>query len=160
MAVDIFLELDGIKGESQDKKHKDKIDILAWSWGASQSGSAHVGGGVGTGKVNVNDFSFTKYVDKCSPTLVHYLTVGKHIAKGQLIVRKAGDKPLEYMKVDFKDLIVSSWQTGGSGGEDKLTENLSINFAEFKITYTMQNADGSAGTATDYGFNISQNAKV
>src|SRR5919197_1518553 len=70
MAVDMFLHVDGIKGESRDAQHKDDIDVLAWSWGASNSGSAHMGGGGGSGKVNVQDLSITKYVDKSSPLLL------------------------------------------------------------------------------------------
>src|SRR4051794_28860352 len=64
MAVDIFLQLDGIKGEAQDDKYKDEIDVLAWSWGASQSGTTHGGSGSGGGKVSVQDLSITKYIDK------------------------------------------------------------------------------------------------
>jgi len=70
MAVDIFLEVEGIKGESKDHKHKDQIDVLSWSWGMSQSGTAHMGGGAGAGKVNVQDLNFTHYIDKASPTLI------------------------------------------------------------------------------------------
>ena len=70
MAVDMFIKIDGIKGESKDKKHKDEIDVLAWSWGMSQSGTFHTGGGGGAGKVNVQDLSFTKWVDKASAALM------------------------------------------------------------------------------------------
>ena len=50
MAVDMFLDLEGeIRGESQDAKHSKEIDVLAWSWGMSQSGSFHTGGGGGSG---------------------------------------------------------------------------------------------------------------
>ena len=70
MAVDMFIKIDGIKGESADDKHKEEIDVLSWSWGMSQSGSAHMGGGAGAGKVNVNDLSFTKYIDVAGPVSV------------------------------------------------------------------------------------------
>ena len=43
--VDMFLKLTNIKGEAQDAKHKDEIDVLTWSFGMSQSGSAHGGTG-------------------------------------------------------------------------------------------------------------------
>ena len=69
MAVDMFLKLGDIKGESKDSVHKETIDVLAWSWGASNSGSAQIGGGAGVGKVNVQDLSFTKFVDKASPDI-------------------------------------------------------------------------------------------
>src|SRR6185503_10736585 len=73
MAMDIFMKIAGLKGESVDKTHAGEIDVLAWSWGMSNSGSAHVGGGAGAGKVNVQDLSFTKYIDSSSPSF--YLTV-------------------------------------------------------------------------------------
>src|SRR6201982_4272321 len=99
MAVDMFLKINGVDGESQDDKHKKEIDVLAWSWGVSNSGSAHVGGGAGAGKANVQDLSFTKYIDKSSPDLMLGACNGKHYDNALLTVRKAGEKPLEYRKV-------------------------------------------------------------
>lgn len=160
MAVDIFLKIDDVKGESVDSKHKDEIDILAWSWGASQSGTTHVGGGGGSGKVSVNDLSVTKWIDKSSPTLLLSCCNGKHYKEGLLTVRKAGEKPLEYLKLTMKELLISSITNGGSGGEDRLTENLTLNFAEFKIEYTPQKPDGSGDAAVEAGWNIAENVKV
>jgi len=160
MAVDMFLKLEGIKGEAQDEKHKDEIDVLAWSWGMHQSGTVHMGSGAGSGKVSVQDLSLTKFVDKSSATLVQHCATGKHITKGKLVVRKAGDKPLEYITIDFDDLIVTNVSTGGSGGDDRLTENVTLNFRQFKYTYKTQNKDGSAGAPVDFGWNIAENKKV
>ena len=115
MAVDMFIKIDGIKGEARDSSHKDDIDVLAWSWGASNSGSAHVGGGQGAGKVNVQDLSFTKWLDKASPDLLLHCCNGKHISKAELFVRKAGNTPLEYLHITMDELIVTSVSTGGSG---------------------------------------------
>jgi type VI secretion system secreted protein Hcp len=127
MAVDMFIKIEGVKGESKDTKHKEEIDVLAWSWGASQSGSAHLGSGAGAGKVNVQDMSLTKYIDKSSADLMLACCNGKHFEKATLVVRKAGEQPLEYLKVTMEDLIITSVQTGGSGGEDRLTENVTLN---------------------------------
>lgn len=156
-AVDMFLKVDGIKGESADSKHKDEIDVLAWSWGASHSGSAHMGGGGGAGKVNVQDISITKYVDKSSPLLLKAVCSGQHIKEMNLVVRKAGSKPLEYMKIKLSDCLVSSVSTGGSGGQDRLTENISINFAKFQVTYTSETAAGAAAGEVVFGFDIKTN---
>lgn len=160
MAVDMFLKLTGIKGESEDAKHKGENDVLAWSWGMSQSGTMHVGGGGGAGKANFQDLSVTKWVDAGSVTLMQHCAKGTHIPDGMLIVRKAGDKPLEYIKMVIKEILVSSVSTGGSGGEDRLTENVSLNFREWKMTYTPQTATGGAGTAVEFGFNIAKNTSV
>ena len=93
MAVDMFLKLDGIDGESVDDSHAKEIDILAWSWGMSQSGTFHSGAGGGAGKANFQDISITKYVDKASATLMTKIATGDHVAKARLTVRKAGKTP-------------------------------------------------------------------
>lgn len=145
MAVDMFLKLDTVKGEAQDKTHKEEMDVLAWSWGMSQSGTMHTGGGGGGGKVMVQDISVTKYLDKASPVLMKYCSSGKQFEQGILTVRKAGgDNPLEYLIITMKDIIVTSVSTGGSGGEDRLTENVSLNFAGVKVEYQPQKPDGTA----------------
>jgi type VI secretion system secreted protein Hcp len=160
MAVDVFLKIDGIKGEAQDDKHKDEIDVLAWSWGISQSGTSHMGGGGGAGKVSVQDLSVTKFMDKATPNLMMYCCNGKHIPQVMLTVRKAGEEPLEYMKITMEDCLISNVSTGGSGSEDRLTENLALNFAKFKVEYTPQKADGSGDAVIQMGFNIAENVKI
>ena len=70
MAVDMFIKIGDIKGESKDKTHKGEVDVLAWSWGMSNSGTTHMGGGGGSGKVSVQDLSFTKYIDASSNALL------------------------------------------------------------------------------------------
>ncbi len=157
MAVDMFFKIDGIDGESKDASHTNEIDVLAWSWGMSQSATTHIGGGGGSGKVNVQDISFTKYVDKSSPELMKACMTGRHIATATLVVRKAGDKPLEYMTIKISDIIVSSVSTGGSGGEDRLTENISLNFSQVDYTYIEQTDTGAEGAKPDVKWDIAKN---
>ena len=159
MAVDMFIKIEGVKGESKDSKKKEWIDVLAWSWGASQSGSAHLGAGAGAGKVNVQDLSMTKYIDNASADLMLACCNGKHFPKAELVVRKAGEQPLEYLKVTMEDLIITSVQTGGSGGEDRLTENVSLNFAKVQVEYSEQQKDGSGKPVGKMGWDIAGNVK-
>ena len=158
MAVDMFLKLDTIKGESKDSKHKGEIDVLAWSWGMSNSGSASTGGGAGAGKVNVQDISITKYVDLSTTSIHNAVCVGKHLPEVTLVVRKAGEKPLEYLTITMKEVFITSVSSGGSGGEDRLTENITLNFAKFKTQYKEQSDTGSAGASPDFSFDIAGNA--
>lgn len=161
MAVDMFLKLKGIDGEARDQKRGKQIDILAWSWGMSQSGTTHTGSGGGAGKVSVQDINVTKWIDKASPILMQKCAQGTHIDDGELVVRKAGDKPLDYLVIELEDIMITSISTGGSGGEDRLTENVSINFAKFKIKYQEQDDKGAAkGGSVDFGFNIAENASA
>lgn len=160
MAVDMFLKLDKIKGEAQDGKHKDEIDVLAWSWGMSQSGTTHMGSGGGGGKANFQDISVTKYVDAATKDLISHLSKGTHISEGTLVVRKAGDTPLEYIVITMKDIIVTSLSTGGSGGEDRLTENITLNFSEFKYSYVKQEESGAGAPSADFSYNIAKNEEA
>ena len=159
MAVDMFLKLDGIKGESADHKHKDEIHIESFSWGMSQTGAHGTGGGGGAGKVAVHDISITKFVDKSSPSLMLHCCNGKHIKDGLITVRKAGEKPLEYLKIKLEDILVSGVQHAGHGS-DLLTENLTINFAKFKVEYQEQKPDGSGSPGGEMGWDIKKNEKV
>lgn len=159
MAVDMFIKIGDYKGESRDANHKEEHDVLAWSWGMSNSGSAHVGGGMGAGKVNVQDLSFTKYIDKGSPDLMLACCNGKHIKNATLTVRKAGEKPLEYLIITMEDLLITSVSTGGSGGEDRLTENVTLNFARVKVDYKEQTPTGGVGVTPSMRWNIAENVK-
>jgi type VI secretion system secreted protein Hcp len=158
MAVDMFIKIGDVKGEARDKSHKDEIDVLAWSWGASNSGSMHVGGGGGSGKANVQDISLTKWMDKASPFLLKAVCDGQHFPKATLVVRKAGQTPLEYMTIIMTKVLISSLSTGGSGGEDRLTENITLNFEEFEIKYVPQKEDGSPDSPIPFKWNIAENA--
>ena len=161
MAVDMFIKIGDVKGESRDDAHKDEIDVLAWSWGMTQSGTMHTGGGGGTGKVDVQDLSITKWIDKASPNLMLACCNGKHYPEASLVVRKAGENPLEYMTISMEDVFVSSVSTGGSGGEDRLTENVTLNFAKVKVSYQPQSRAGAKeGGAVEMGWDIEANKKM
>lgn len=160
MAVDIFLKLGDIKGDSTDKTHSDCIDVLSWSWGASQSGTMHMGTGGGAGKVSVQDMSFTKYTDKATAPIVAACCKGTHIDKSIMTVRKAGgDNPLEYYKITMENAIISSYSTGGSGGDDRFTEHITLNFEKFHIEFQPQNAKGGKeGGVVEAKWDIPKNA--
>jgi type VI secretion system secreted protein Hcp len=158
MAVDMFIKIDTVDGESRDKVHKKEIDVLAWSWGISNSGSAHTGGGAGAGKCNIQDISFTKWVDSATPKLALACCDGKHFANATLVVRKAGEKPVEYLKIKIEEVLITSISTGGSGGEDRLTENVTLNFAKVSLDYVPQDEKGAAGTAIPMTWSVVENA--
>jgi type VI secretion system secreted protein Hcp len=161
MAVDMFLKLDGIEGESKDHKHKDEIHIESFSWGLSQTGSFGTAGGGGTGKVAVHDISITKFVDKSSPALMLHCANGKHIPNGLITIRKAGEHPLEYLKVKLSDILVSGVQQAGHGGGDLLTENLSLNFAQVRVEYQEQSKTGGPeGGPKLFGWDVKANQKL
>ena len=162
MAVDMFLKIDTIDGETADKeKVKTKeIDILAWSWGVSNSGTTHMGGGGGAGKANFQDISCTKYIDVASHALLLGCATGEHFAKAVLTVRKAGKTQEPYVTITMEEVMITSVSTGGSGGEDRLTENLTLNFAKVKFEYFYQDEKGVVSkTPKAFVYDIAANSK-
>lgn len=159
MAVsDYFLKIEGIDGESVDSKHKGEIELLSWSWAETQAGG-NVGSGPGSGRASLQDFIFTMKVNKASPKLMQACASGEVIKKAVLVCRKAGAKDQqEYLKITFTDSLVSSYQTGGTGGTDIIpTDKVTLDFAKIEIEYKEQKADGSLGGAVKGGWNIKEN---
>jgi type VI secretion system secreted protein Hcp len=147
MAVpDVYLKIEGIDGEAQDDKHKDWIEVSSFSWGASNTGTGAVGMGSGASKANMHDLQVTKYIDKATPGLMQACCNGKHFATAKLYIRKAGENPVEYLKYDMDEVFISSVAHGGADGGGIATESVALNFAKIKLTYTVQNKDGTAGT--------------
>lgn len=160
-AVDYFLKIATIEGESADGKHKGEIDLESWSWGAQQSGGSAYGGGGGAGKVAMQDFHFTMKVNKATPKLILSCASGQHLPDAVLTCRKAGGKQEEFLKYYFYDLLISSYQTGGSGGADIVpTEQISFNYSKMKCEYKEQKADGTLGGAITAGWDLKKNEKV
>jgi type VI secretion system secreted protein Hcp len=161
MAVDMFLKVEKVEGESQDDAHAGEIDVLSWDWGASQSGTGHLGGGAGAGKVNVKDLIVKKYVDRSSPLLFFLCCCGDHVASAVLTVRKAGGKkPLEYLKITMETVFVSSVETGGAQDQDRIVETVKLNFAKCKVEYVPQKKDGSGGPSITKGWDIAANKEA
>jgi type VI secretion system secreted protein Hcp len=163
-AVDYFLKIDGIKGESQDTAHKDEIDILSFSWGMAQQGTAAKGGGMGAGKVAVHDITVTKQVDMASPKLFDACATGKHIASAQITCRKAGGSAIEYWTIKLTDILISSIHqvpppaptttTPNATGSLLHDEVLTINYSAYEASYKGQQKDGTAGGAVTSKFNV------
>ncbi len=144
MASDFILEIDGIKGESTDKKLEGHIDIDSFSWGVSNAGSHAVGAGGGAAKASFQDIHFTAQVSKASPNIALSCANGKHIKKAVLHVRKQGEQQQEYYTITLEDLLVSSYQSGDAAGGNSIpTDQFSLNFAKVKYEYKPQKKDGT-----------------
>lgn len=155
MAVDVFLKLGDIKGESKDAKHSGEIDVLSWSWGLTQTGSMAHGGGGGAGKVNFNDLSFMHAVDKASPVLMKACATGEHIKEGTLVSRKAGKGQQEYLIIKMNDILVTGIQP--SGNSEHPMESVSMQFAKVDLEYKPQKEDGSLDAGVHFKYDIKQN---
>ena len=159
--VDYFLKIETIEGESQDSKHPKEIQLLSWSWGETNAGSHVHGSGGGAGKVNMQDVHFSMTMCVASPKLKLACATGQHIPSAVLTCRKAGTEQQEYCVFKFSDLLISSYQTGGSAGSGVVPiDQISFNFSKIEFEYKPQNKDGSLGAAIKTGYDLKLNKKV
>ena len=162
MAVDYFMKIAEVPGESTDKAHKGEIDVESWSWGLSQSGAAGPGGGAGAGRVSFQDLHFVTNLSKASPKLLEGCASGAHFKQGVLAARKAGTEQQEFFTITMSDLLVTSYQTGGSAHAAEVVpmDQVSLNFSKVVVEYKEQKADGSLGDSTKAGWDIKANKKI
>lgn len=158
-SVDYFLKIDGIEGESTDSMHKGQIDVLSFSWGASNSGSSSTGGGGGAGKVQFQDIHFTTKMNKASPKLMLACATGEHIKEVILTGQLTGKRGQQFLEIKMTDVLVSSYQSGGSSG-DLPTESISLNFAKIEFKYFPMNRDGTLGEPVTGGWDLKENTRV
>lgn len=152
MAVDMFLKIDGIDGDVTGHKHKGEIELLSFSWGLAQATSAPGGGG-GAGKPTVSDFSVVKQIDKSSPKLMEACCRGEHIPNVNITLVNRETKE-EYLKIKLTDVLVSSYQTGGSGGGGAVpVDQVSFNFTNVDL----QAADKNGNFVSQVSCNFSKN---
>jgi type VI secretion system secreted protein Hcp len=140
MAVDFFLKLEGIPGESVADGHKDEITVLSFSWGASQVSSVAGTGGSGAGKADLSDLNLMKYYDKASPAMYKALLTGTHIKTGVLTAAKTGANGKPFLKISLGELFVTSQQISGSN--EVPTESVSFSYNTIKVEYSTQNEQG------------------
>lgn len=163
MAIDAFLKIVGIEGESTDSKHKGWIELIRYSSDMSQtvSRTASSAGGASTGRVNINCFGFTKLLDKTSPLLALACAAGTHINTIVLELCRAGTDKLTFMQYTMRNCIISSVQTSGTQGENFPSEDLEIDFGQIQWRYTVQKrAGGGAAGNIVAGWNLEKNAKA
>jgi type VI secretion system secreted protein Hcp len=157
MAVDYFLKLDGIDGESQDDKHKGWIQIMSWSWGGTQTSSVSGTGGSGAGKASLQDLTITTQFDKATPKLFKSMLLGTHTAKGNIECVKAGADGKPYLKIDLEEVFVTSLQTGGSMGEEIPVVSVSFTYNKVKLDYYQQNEKGNVASTGAITYDLKQN---
>ncbi len=158
-AVDYFLKIEGIEGESTAEGHRGEIEILSYSWGASNSGGFASGAGGGAGKVNFGSLRLTTAgVSIASPSLFDVLATGKHLPTATLTLVKT-DQGYDYLKVTLSDVVISSYQTAGAAGQVPI-ENIRLNFAQIEYEYTPQNPDGSLGASVKAGWDLAANKRL
>ena len=155
MATDIFIKIGDIKGESNDAKHKDEVEVLSWSWGVAQSGSV-AGPGGGTGKASFSDFNFMHRIDAASPLLMKACATGQHIKEATVTNRKAGKGQQEFLIIKMNDVLITSVQPAMSNADGGM-EAVSLQMAKVALEYKPQKEDGSLDAGVVFKYDIKAN---
>ncbi len=153
----------GVKGETADQTHKEEIEAESWSWGGSNASSVGAGGGQGVGKVQFQDFHFTKRMDNTTNQLLKFCADGKPIDTVKLTCRKAsGDdkaKGMDFWVMEFTNVYITSVQTGQSGGGGELPyDQVSFSYEKVKNTYKKQDSKGTPVAGPEFGYDVKAGA--
>lgn len=159
-SIDYFLKIDGIEGESNDAKHAKEIQILGFNWGESQPVSIPFTSGGGSGKVSMQDLTFTMYACKASPKLFLCCAEGEHIKEATLVARKAGGSQEEFYQIKLEEVLVSSYNTGGGGGSSLPIDTVTLAFAKINYQYRPQKDKGALDSPVKAGWNLEKNEKI
>jgi type VI secretion system secreted protein Hcp len=151
--VDYFLKIDGIPGESRDAKHKDEIELVSFGWGLDAETGGGSGGGGGAGRAHFQPFHFTMLTNKASPQLFLATASGKHLKEATLSARRAGKQALEYLKIKFTEVFVTSFHE--EAGPESPTELIAFDFGRIEIEYSTQR-----GGTERAGWDVKKNVKI
>ncbi|MDR0780988.1 MAG: type VI secretion system tube protein Hcp [Pseudomonadales bacterium] len=162
MATDIFIKLDGIDGESTDDKHKEWIEVLSCSIGASQSGSGTVSsaGNLNTARADWSDFSFTHYLDLASPKLFEHCATGKTIRKVELHMNRAAGNKEVYQTFILSDVVVRSISQSGDQSADVPHESVALAFAKIEMTYKKYDTAGKNTGTMPFAYDLRTNQRA
>jgi len=161
--TDYFLKIDGIDGESQRDKHKNEIEVLSWSFGASNAAMGDVGRGQSSaGRVSMSEFHFTKYLDKAGAKIMQTLYQGKFIPKMKMTATRLGQEggdPVDYYIWEFEGCVIASHSLSGPAS-DVPTESISLRFGKVKVAYRTINERGAPGGAITAGWDNLKNDEI
>lgn len=160
MAMDVYLQIDGIRGESQDEKHKDWIEVTGVHWALNQprSATASTGGGHTAERVEISEVMFHKLADLASPILQQTCAMGKTIPKAKFEFMRAdgNGQPIKYYEVELENVMIASIAPG-IGDSGILSEQVGIKFSKIKWKYTQQKIGGGTGGNTSGGWDLAAN---
>jgi len=160
MAIDVYLQIDGIKGESADSTHQGWIELTSASWGVAQpkSATASTAGGHTAERCEHRTLSLTKLADLASPILMQTCSMGKTIPKAKLEFMRADSdgKPVKYYEVELENVMIASMDQAAHEGSI-LYDAIGLKFSKVKWKYTQQKVGGGSGGNTAGGWDLATN---
>lgn len=163
MAIDVYLQIDGIKGESTDGDHKDWIECKSVSWEVLQpkSATASTGGGHTAERCEHKDIVLSKLTDLSTPLLLQNSSSGKTIPKAKFEFMRADAKGerIKYFEIELQNVLIGGVSPAVQAG-DIMHEEVRLKYSQVKWKYTQQKISGGSGGNTSGGWDLAANKTV
>ena len=160
MALDVYLQIDGIKGESADSAHVGWIELTSAQWGVTQpkSATASTGGGHTAERCEHRTLAVTKLADLASPMLMMWSSMGKTIPKARLEFMRADGNgiPVRYYEIELENVLIASVDQAAHG-VGIIQDAIGLRFSKIKWRYTQQKIGGGASGNTAGGWDLASN---
>ncbi len=141
----IFMQIDGIAGESIDSNHHDWIDVTNFSHHVTWGGGQSVHGPL------VVEFT----MDKSAPTLNIRACDQHNIAQLKLDVTQDGDTSKWIYQLELYDVKVQSVSTSGDTGAPQV--NAEFSFGRIRWKYRTYDSGGMPAGDVEAGWNVTNN---
>jgi len=139
MAIDAYLKIEGINGESEDERHKQWIEVSNVLYAVHQPRAEvlSTAGGHTNGRAELYPINFKKLADMSSPVLLQTCAAGKTIPKAVFEFMRAdgAGKPVPYFKIEIENLLIANI-TPDSGDGGVISERVQLAYAKIKWSYT------------------------
>lgn len=160
MAIDVYLQIDGIKGESTDERHKEWIECKSVSWGVEQpkSATSSTGGGHTAERCEHREITISKLADLSSPILLQTCSAGRTIPKAKFEFMRAdgqGER-VKYFEIEIENVLIGAVSPSVAEG-DILMEDVGFKFSKVRWKYTQQKITGGVGGNTSGGWDLAAN---
>lgn len=160
MAVDIYLFIEGIKGESTDSAHAGWIEVSSAQCGVTQPTSTTISssGGHTAERCEHRTLSLSKLADLSSPVLMQMASMGKTLSKAKLEFMRADSSGtrIKYYSVDLENVMIANMEQMISAG-DILHDHIGLRFSKIKWSYIQQKIGGGAAGSSAGGWDLACN---
>lgn len=160
MATDIYVQIDGIMGESADAQHQGWIEVIQADWGVIQpmSATASTAGGHTAERAEFDELTFIKLADLSSPILLQTCSTGRTLPKARIEFMRADGRGerIKYFEVELENVLLGHVRAAIQPGHI-LAESVGLKFSKVKWKYSRQRISGGAGGNTTGGWDLASN---
>ena len=153
----LFLNFDGVDGDSQDADHDKWIDILTVNWNISVSVSPAGGSQKEVSKPVFSDITWTQVQDKSFPALFSRISDGTIIKSAEIDFTTSGGKGQRvFFELDFDDVILTSLSLSADANNLPAITG-SFTYSKVEVTFIPQDDKGGELSPINASYDLASN---